>query len=344
LVGTQTFYCSLLHMRFLLLIFLALTLIVFTSCREEEDSRFQLIDDNKTGIQFSNDLENTASFNILNYLYFYDGGGVSIGDINNDGLPDIYFTANTLQNRLYLNKGNFEFEDITSKAGVTGSADWTTGTTMVDINGDGLLDIYVSAVNYLNKSGRNQLFINNGDTTFTEQAAEYGLDFQGYSKQASFFDYDNDGDLDLYLLNHSVHSNESFANASRRNVYSDDAGDKLFRNDEGQFVDVTQEAGIYSSIIGYGLAATVSDINKDGCQDIYVSNDFHENDYLYMNNCDGTFREVIESSTGHTSRASMGTDIADFNNDGLADFFVLDMLPYKEEIRKSSVSSEPNNA
>jgi len=344
LVGTQTFYCSLLHMRFLFLIFLALTLIVFTSCREEEDSRFQLIDDDKTGIQFSNDLENTASFNILNYLYFYDGGGVSIGDINNDGLPDIYFTANTLQNRLYLNKGNFEFEDITSKAGVTGSADWTTGTTMVDINGDGLLDIYVSAVNYLNKSGRNQLFINNGDTTFTEQAAEYGLDFQGYSKQASFFDYDNDGDLDLYLLNHSVHSNESFANASRRNVYSDDAGDKLFRNDEGQFVDVTQEAGIYSSIIGYGLAATVSDINKDGCQDIYVSNDFHENDYLYMNNCDGTFREVIESSTGHTSRASMGTDIADFNNDGLADIFVLDMLPYKEEIRKSAVSSEPNNA
>lgn len=330
-----------LHLRLLLLLFCVYLMSV--SCQKKHEKRFHLLEEQKTGIKFSNDIENTAAFNILNYLYFYDGGGVSIGDINNDGLADIYFTANTLSNRLYLNKGNFEFEDITEKAGVAGSADWTTGTTMVDINGDGLLDIYICSVNYLNKSGRNQLFINNGDSTFSERAQEYGLDFKGYSKQATFFDYDNDGDLDLYLLNHAVHTGESFAPAKMRETYSDIAGDKLFRNDEGKFVDVTREAGIYSSVIGYGLAATVSDINKDGCQDVYVSNDFHENDYLYLNNCDGTFREVIESSTGHTSRASMGTDIADFNNDGLPDIFVLDMLPYEEKIRKSAVSSESHD-
>jgi len=322
---------------------LLLTLF-FISCSAEQETRFSLIDSQQTGITFSNNLENTPEFNILNYLYFYDGGGVSIGDINNDGLPDIYFTSNMQANRLYLNKGNFRFEDITEKARVSGSADWTTGTTMADVNGDGFLDIYVSSVNLLNKSGRNQLFINNGDSTFSERAADFGLDFKGFAKQASFFDYDNDGDLDMYLLNHSVHSDDSFTKAEKRYTYSDESGDKLYRNDEGTFTDVTREAGIYSSPIGYGLAATVSDINKDGCQDIYVSNDFHENDYLYINNCDGTFREVIEKSTGHNSRASMGSDIADFNNDGLPDIFVLDMLPYNEETRKSAVSSEPYNA
>lgn len=326
------------------LFFLLLFAMTIISCNESQETRFSLLDSQETGVTFTNNLESTPEFNILNYLYFYDGGGVSIGDINNDGLPDIYFTANMQENRLYLNKGNFRFEDITAKAQVSGSADWTTGTTMADVNGDGLLDIYVSSVNYLTQSGRNQLFINNGDSTFTERAAEFGLDFQGFAKQASFFDYDNDGDLDMYLLNHSVHSEESFTKAEKRNTYSEESGDKLYRNDEGTFTDVTREAGIYSSMIGYGLAATVSDVNNDNCQDIYVSNDFHENDYLYLNNCDGTFREVIEKSTGHNSRASMGADIADFNNDGLADIFVLDMLPFEETTRKSAVSSEPYNA
>ncbi len=326
-----------------ILLFLVITGLII-SCSREEATRFELVEKEKSGITFSNNLKNTPEFNILNYLYFYDGGGVSIGDINDDGLADIYFTANMGPNRLYLNKGGFNFEDITDKAGVSGSADWTTGTTMADVNGDGLLDIYVSSVNFLNKSGRNQLFINNGDTTFTDKAEDYGLDFKGFAKQASFFDYDNDGDLDMYLLNHSVHTGESFTKAEKRTTYSEKAGDKLYRNENGTFRDVTKEAGIYSSILGYGLASTVSDLNNDGCQDIYVSNDFHENDYLYLNNCDGTFREVIELSTGHTSRASMGTDIADFNNDGLADIFVLDMLPYDEKIRKSAVSSEPYQA
>lgn len=326
------------------LFFAIMLAMVIVSCSSQQETRFNLLESQETGITFANNLESTPEFNILNYLYFYDGGGVSIGDINNDGLPDIYFTANMQENRLYLNKGNFTFEDITEEAQVSGSADWTTGTTMADVNGDGLLDIYVSCVNYLNKSGRNQLFINNGDNTFSERAAEFGLDFKGFAKQASFFDYDNDGDLDMYLLNHSVHSKESFTKAEKRNTYSEESGDKLYRNDDGTFTDVTREAGIYSSMIGYGLAATVSDVNNDGCQDIYVSNDFHENDYLYLNNCDGTFREVIERSTGHNSRASMGADIADFNNDGLADIFVLDMLPYDETPRKSAVSSEPYNA
>ena len=324
--------------RFLLCVF---TGFIIISCQGNDNTLFQQLETNKTGITFSNNVENTPDFNILNYLYFYDGGGVSIGDINNDSLPDIYFTANALPNKLYLNKGNFIFEDITEQAGVSGTADWTTGTTMADVNGDGLLDIYVSAVNYLSKSGRNELFINNGDLTFTEQARHYGLDFKGYSKQASFFDYDNDGDLDMYLLNHAVHSNETFSQAQKRLTYNENAGDKLFRNDDGWFTETTKESGIYSSAIGYGLAATVSDINKDGCLDIYVSNDFHEQDYLYLNNCNGTFREVLEKATGHTSRASMGSDIADFNNDGWPDIFVLDMLPYDEKRLKSSVSSEP---
>lgn len=303
--------------------------------------RFQAVPGERSQILFSNDIESSAEFNIVNYLYFYDGGGVSIGDVNNDGLSDIYFTANMGSNRLYLNKGNFEFEDITVQAGVAGSGDWTSGTTMADVNGDGLLDIYVANVNYLQKVGRNELFINNGDTTFRERATEYGLDFKGFGKHVTFFDYDQDGDLDAYLLNHSLHSERTNGPAELREQFDSLAGDRLFRNDGDTFTDVSSNAGIYSGSLGFGLAATASDLNMDGCMDLFVSNDFHENDYLYVNNCDGTFTESLAASTGQTSYASMGNDIGDINNDLRPDISVVDMLPYDEETLKSSKSVEP---
>jgi hypothetical protein len=322
----------------------AYTLLLIPSlivgCSQKKSPLFQSVDPDKTNIRFSNDVEPAADFSMLNYLYFYDGGGVSVGDLNNDGLPDLYFTANMKSNRLYLNQGDFQFKDVTQAAGVAGTGDWTTGTTMADVNSDGYLDIYVSNVNYLSKSGRNELFINNGDGTFTEKAEEFGLDFQGYAKQAAFFDYDRDGDLDMYLLNHAVHSEASYGEARKRNISGPDAGDRLYQNTGDTFKEVTEEAGIYNSITGYGLGVATSDFNNDHCPDIYISNDFHENDYLYLNNCDGTFREVLEQSTGHTSRASMGNDAADFNNDGRPDIFVADMLPRTEKGRKTAISSE----
>ena len=288
-------------------------------------------------------------FNSVNYLYFYDGGGVAVGDLNNDGLADIYFTANILSNRLYLNRGNFQFEDITETAGVSGGIEgWTTGATMADVNADGFLDIYVCRSNYLDKKGANQLFINNGDLTFIEQAGAYGLAHVGLSRQAAFFDYDADGDLDMYLLNHSVHSKGTYGAAAKlRQIRDHEAGDKLFRNDEGYFNNVTAEAGIYESILGYGLGVAIGDINWDGYPDIYISNDFHEDDYLYYNNGNPeklgrgvTFTEAMRQSMQHVSSASMGNDLADFNNDGLLDVVVADMLPEKEAIRKSSVNAD----
>ncbi|MCG2588731.1 VCBS repeat-containing protein [Rhodohalobacter sulfatireducens] len=278
-------------------------------------------------------MENTPEFNIQNYLYFYDGGGVAAGDINNDGLTDLFFTGNSVADRLYLNKGDFEFEDITESAGFIHEPDsWSTGVTMADINGDNYLDIYVSRVNYLNKSGVNQLFINNGDSTFTERAEEFGLDFEGYSTQAAFFDYDNDGDLDMFLLNHSFHSENTYGEAAQLRQQQDPkAGDKLFRNDGDIFTDVTGQAGIISSALGYGLGVAVTDINRDGWMDIYVGNDFHEDDYLYINNGDGTFSESLYQIMGHTSSASMGNDTGDINNDGLTDLVSLDMMPNGHE-------------
>ncbi|MDR9410491.1 MAG: VCBS repeat-containing protein, partial [Balneolaceae bacterium] len=278
-------------------------------------------------------MENTPEFNIQNYLYFYDGGGVAAGDINNDGLTDLFFTGNSVADRLYLNKGDFEFEDITESAGFIHEPDsWSTGVTMADINGDNYLDIYVSRVNYLNKSGVNQLFINNGDSTFTERAEEFGLDFEGYSTQAAFFDYDNDGDLDMFLLNHSFHSENTYGEAAHLRQQQDPkAGDKLFRNDGDIFTDVTGQAGIISSALGYGLGVAVTDINRDGWMDIYVGNDFHEDDYLYINNGDGTFSESLYQMMGHTSSASMGNDTGDINNDGLTDLVSLDMMPNGHE-------------
>jgi hypothetical protein len=333
---------------------LVLLLTGFTSlfsCEPEVKVLFQELPPDQTGITFSNDLKEEPAFNIIEYLYFYNGGGVAIGDINRDGLPDIYFSGNQVENKLYINKGNFEFEDITQKAGVAGIGNWKTGVSMVDINGDGWLDIYVCGVGgYKKFNSRNQLLVNNGDLTFTDRTDEFGMDFQGLSTQAAFLDYDRDGDLDCFLVNHSVHSTESYRKVSERNTADTLGGDRLLRNDfilEGKltghvkFTDVTSASGILSSQLGYGLGVAVSDLNLDGYPDLYVSNDFWENDYLYMNQRDGTFRQVLEKSMAHTSRFSMGSDIADINNDGLPDIITLDMLPRDESVIKTSAGEDP---
>lgn len=305
------------------------------------DTLFKRLSPQETGVEFRNDLPADASFNILNYLYFYDGGGVAAGDVNGDGLIDLYFTANASPNRLYLNRGNFRFEDATDAAGVAGKGDWSKGVAMADVNGDGLLDLYVSNVAYLDKRGRNELFVNNGDGTFSDRAAEYGLAHEGFSTQATFFDYDGDGDLDMYLLNHSLHIEDTYGPDTLRYERHPRAGDKLFRNDGAVFADVSEAAGIYGGRIGYGLGVAASDLDDDGCLDLYVANDFHEHDYLYYNNCDGTFTESIQTAMGHASRSSMGVDAADFNNDGRIDIFVLDMLPERPDYRNRSDVGEP---
>lgn len=297
----------------------------------------------RTGITFVNELPEAPEFNILNYLYYYNGGGVAVGDVDGDGLPDLYFTSNLGPNRLYRNRGNYQFEDITDRAGVAGAGGWTSGVTMADVNGDGHVDIYVSGVSYLSMEGRNILYINNGDGSFTDRTDEYGLGHVGYSTQALFFDYDRDGDLDMYLLNHSTHTERGVSSRPQREPRHPRAGDKLFRNDGNRFVDVSAEAGIHGGVEGYGLGVVASDLNLDGCPDLYVANDFQENDFLYYNNCDGTFTEALTTSMAHTSRFSMGVDAADFDNDGRPDVVVLDMLPEKEEVLKTSANAEGFN-
>ncbi len=328
------------NMRKALYILLVLSLTLACQ-RKDGNTLFTSLRPSSTGIDFENRLTETEAFNIIEYLYFNNGAGVAAGDINNDGLVDLYFSANQHGNSLYLNKGNLKFEDITEQAGVEGRGDWSTGVTMADVNGDGLLDIHVCNVgDYKDLTGHNQLFINQGNLTFKEESAAYGLDFTGFSTQAAFFDYDLDGDLDMYLLNHSVHSSRTYGMSDLRNEEDLRAGDRLYRNDataNGRtFKEVGAEAGIYNSHIGYGLGVNTSDINNDGYPDIYISNDFHENDYLYINKGDGTFSELLTEMIAHTSRSSMGNDVADINNDGLADIMVLDMLPDKQQILKQS--------
>ena len=333
-------------MHFLIVPALAAAL-AFSACGSDTAAPplFEKLSPAHTNIDFANTLTEEPLFNSVNYLYFYDGGGVAVGDINNDGLADIYLSANAQNNQLYLNRGNFQFEKMSDAAGVGGGTErWTTGVTMADVNGDGWLDIYVCNSNYLDRTGANQLFINNGDLSFSEQAAAYGLNFSGLSRQAAFFDYDLDGDLDMYLLNHSVHTKGTYRPATvLRDKPDQEAGDRLYRNDAGHFTDITAEAGIYSSSLGYGLGLAVGDINRDGYPDIFISNDFHERDYLYYNNGDGTFSEALQQSMQHTSAASMGNDLADFNNDGLLDLVVLDMLPEEDLIRKSAVTADAHD-
>ena len=323
-----------------LFVFSLTTLIMLqAACKRQqaEQPLFELLSSAKTNVHFLNKVNDGDDPGILKYLYFYNGGGVAIGDINNDGLPDIFFTSNKKGgNKLYLNKGNYQFEDITARAGVAGSADWSTGVTMVDVNNDGYLDIYVCAVaGKLGLKGHNMLYINNHDGTFTERSAEYGLDFSGYSTQAAFFDYNHDGKLDCFLLNQSNHSIESYGDTSLRRKVNDLAGSKLYLNVNGHFKDVTTKSGIYSSALGYGLGVAIGDLNNDGWDDIYVGNDFHENDYYYINNHNGTFTEAGAKHFNHYSRFSMGNDIADFNNDGQLDVITADMLPGDEKVLKT---------
>ena len=324
---------------------LVLLFFHFISCNRKE-TLFTSLSPSKTGIHFANNLENKKLFNILYFLYYYNGGGVSTGDINNDGLTDIYFTANSKgNNKLYLNKGNFQFEDITAKAGVAGTSDWCTGVTMADVNSDGLLDIYVSAVSKrYGLNGKNELFINNGNNTFTESGAAYGLDFSGFTSQTAFFDYDRDGDLDCFIVNQSHHPHANVVDTIFRNKYDSLAGDRLFRNElnngQKKFTDVSKQAGIYQSNLGYGLGLAIADLNNDGWDDVYVGNDFHENDYYYVNKGDGTFKESGAQHFGHYSRFSMGNDVADYNNDGQLDLVTVDMLPPDEKVLKTYGSDE----
>ncbi len=319
--------------RDLLLLFLTAGLLLI-GCQSDSDTDtlFRELSPDKTGIDFSNDLSFSQDFNIYRYRNFYNGGGVGVGDFNNDGLPDLYFTSNMQENKLYLNEGDLQFADITAKAGVAGQRAWSTGVSVVDINGDGYMDIYVCNSGIVKGDDkRNELFINNGDSTFTEKASEYGLDDPALSIHASFFDYDRDGDLDMYLVNNSFRAIGSFEQEKNtRNIRNEEGGDKLYRNDGGKFTDVSEEAGIYGSEIGFGLGVSVADVNRDGWEDMYISNDFFERDYLYINNRDGTFSEVLEEQMNSVSAAAMGADVADLNGDGYPEIFVTDMLPGPE--------------
>lgn len=301
---------------------------------------FEALPASRTGLTFTNTLPEAPAFNILNYLYYYNGGGVAVGDVDGDGRPDVYLSSNLESNRLYRNLGDFRFEDITEQAGVAGPPGWKTGVAMADVNGDGALDIYVSAVHYLTMAGRNALYVNDGTGTFTDRTEQYGLSFAGFSTQALFFDYDRDGDLDLYLLNHSVHTERQIGVAARREVRHPQAGDRLYRNDGAHFTDVSAAAGIYGGVEGFGLGVVASDVNVDGCMDLYVANDFQENDFLYLNDCRGHFTEVGTRAFSHTSRFSMGADAADMNDDGRPDIMTVDMLPEKESVFKTSASYE----
>jgi hypothetical protein len=328
-------------------------LIVLTSCFTNGcknqsggsgKTLFTLMPSSVTKAEFINhldyDTQLKTKFNIYTYRNFYNGGGVALGDINNDGLIDIFMTSNMGTNVLYLNKGDFKFEDISEQAGIGGKGKWATGVAFADVNGDGWIDIYVcNSGNMEGDDRRNELFINKGDLTFTEKAKEYGLDDTGYSTHGVFFDYDKDGDLDMYLLNNSSKAIGSFNLKDNQRLKRDSiGGDKLFRNDNNKFTDVSIEAGIYGSVIGFGLGVTIGDIDQDGWMDIYVSNDFFERDYIYLNNHDGTFRETLPKMMRSISAASMGADMADINNDRYPEIFATDMVPEHNDRLKTKTT------
>ena len=315
--------------------------LLFSSCKQNK-ALFIEKNPKETGIHFMNSVVENELLNFFTYQYIYNGAGVAVGDIDNDGWEDIFFVSNMKGgNKLYRNKHNFQFDDITAIASVKGRSDWSTGVTMVDINGDGWLDIYVSTVSIdglLNSS--NELYINNKNGSFTESANEYGLNFKGHCTQSSFFDFDNDGDLDCLLLNHSREYAGDYQTSQLRKKMDAQSGEKLLQNNNGKFTDVTAKAGLISSSLTYGLGAAIGDINNDGWMDIYISNDFKENDYCYVNNGDGSFTEQSSLLFGHNSRFSMGNDMADINNDGWPEIISLDMLAPDEKILKSSAGDD----
>ncbi len=288
---------------------------------------FEIVPAEKSGIHFRNAITETDTFNYLSFQYMYNGGGVAVGDINNDGLSDIYFTGNQVSDKLYLNKGGLKFEDITEKAiGALAADGWRTGVTMADVNADGFLDIYVSRSGLLtfHEKLENLLYLNNGDNTFTERGEEFGLNLRRGTSQSAFFDMDNDGDLDLYVMNKRYNPEQAgtFENITLRQEPFPNS-DMLLENVDGKFVDISVEAGIQNDAYGLGLA--ISDLNQDGLQDIYVSNDYIQPDFMYINQGDKTFKDEINFRTGHVSQFGMGNDVADFNNDGLVDIMTLDM-------------------
>ncbi|MEM8565775.1 MAG: CRTAC1 family protein, partial [Bacteroidota bacterium] len=306
---------------------IALIIIIGCDSRKLFDSQFKEVHQ-EAGVDFINQLDYTEKLNPYTFRNFYNGGGVALGDINNDGLIDIYLTGNLVNNRLFLNKGNWKFEDITLKAGVSCSEVWSTGATFIDINTDGFLDLYVCKSGPPGgKNRNNELFINNGDLTFSESAKTYGLDVTGLSVQSAFFDYDKDGDLDCYLLTNSIRSVGNYDLVEGAREIPNPEGNKFFINEGGKFIDVSTKVGIYTSNIGFGLGITLGDFNNDGWTDMFVSNDFFERDYLYLNDQAGGFKESLEKYIDSISMGSMGADAADLNNDSRLDLMVTEMLP-----------------
>ncbi len=335
-------------MRFILNL---MVLLVFFSCKEEQNAKiikneikkelgFTKLDASETGIKFKNEVIENLEFNFLNYAYISNGGGVSTGDINNDGLIDIYFTSNQNENKLYLNKGDFKFEDITTNANVIDDKGWSTGATMIDINNDGWLDIYVckSASLKDNELRKNKLYINQKDNTFKEEAKKWGLDYQGFSIQSYFFDMDKDGDLDMYLVNHRTDfKNNTKISTIIQNDIKYEFSDQLFRNDGNKFINISKQANILNK--AWGLSAVIGDFNNDSWPDIYVCNDYLEPDMLYINNKNNTFKNKILTQVRHTSFYSMGSDFADINNDLLPDLSVVDMTPSDHIRSKTNMAS-----
>lgn len=326
-------------------------LLLFISCNKKKGATsktaFELLTSKSTGLNFSNTLKATDSFNMFNYMYFYNGAGVGAGDFNNDGLIDLFFASNQAQNSIFINKGKLQFNDVTKQAGIPQDSSWSTGVSIIDINNDGLLDIYVCRVGrYENLISENQLLVctgvdKEGIPHFTDSAKAYGLNFSGFSTQAMFFDADVDGDLDMFLMNHSIHQNGTFG--ERKNflgTYNELSGDRFYRNNNGKFTDETKISGINSSAIGYGLGICAGDIDLDGYPDIYIGNDFHENDYLYINQRNGTFSDELTQRIMHTSQFSMGIDVADANNDGFPEIVSMDMLPKDPYILKRSLGED----
>ncbi|MDA8730889.1 VCBS repeat-containing protein [Flavobacteriaceae bacterium] len=325
--------------------FIAYCLLLSLISCTNNNSLFVSLKKNKTQINFQNNLTSTADLNILNYLYYYNGAGVAAADFNNDGLADLYFTGNQTEDKLFLNLGELQFKDISTEAHINNPFPWTTGVTTVDINNDGFLDIYICKVGKHNSiKGKNLLYLNqgldkNGIPVFKESASLFGLDIVSLATQATFFDYDKDGDLDLFLMNHSLYPNSNYGKGGIRRQVDEMSGDKLYENKQGTYVDVSTQSGIFQGKIGYGLGVSIGDVTNDGYPDIYVGNDFFENDYLYINQKDKTFSEVIskdKTNLGHTSHYSMGNAIADLNNDSQLDIVSLDMLPENLTTYKTS--------